>query len=99
MCRVSLPPSNASSKHSQEAEVAQEEQDLVRAPSASAGSEKSAPSVSQKDFAQGRRRRKRSYAGETPCSLSLMICAQCCQAQSDLGWIGSARSDPLIVYI
>lgn len=77
MCRVSLPPSNASSKHSQEAEAAQEEQDLLRAPSVSAGSEKSAPSVSQRDSAQGRRRKKRSYAGETPCSLSLMTCAEC----------------------
>ena len=63
MHRVSPLRSEATARHSKDAEAAQA--DMQRAPSAKyAGSDKSAPSVSQKDLGQGCRRSKRSYAGE-----------------------------------
>lgn len=69
MHRVSPPRSEATARHSEDAEATQE--DMQSAPSAkSAGSDKSAPSVSQKDLGQGRKRSKRSYAGE-PASIFL----------------------------
>lgn len=68
--RVSPPCSEASAKHSQDAEVAQEGGE--KAPSArSAGSDKIAPSVSQRTPGQARKHKKRSYAGKAArCSLS-----------------------------
>lgn len=78
MHRVSPPRSEATARPSEDAEAAQE--NMQRAPSAkSAGSDKSVPSVSQKDLGQGRRRSKRSYAGE-PASAFLH------SALCDAGW-------------
>ncbi len=69
---MSPPRSEASAKHSQDAEVAQEERE--QAPSArSAGSDKSAPSVAQRVPEQARKHRKRSYAGEAARCLPFCV--------------------------
>ena len=89
--RVSPPRSEASAKHSQEAEAAHEERE--QAPSArSAGSDKSAPSVAQRTSGQGRRHRKRSYGGNRPaaslCSAPRRVSQLLCGSADTRLWGG-----------